>query len=515
MSIADWLYRDYVVRAFNQDKPYDRFLTEQLAGDEVVDWRAAPRYTPEILDCLIATGYLRTTPDYTHADMSGGRLRYCYDTAARVVENVSTGVLGLTMGCARCHTHKFEPIPHQDYYRLMAVFTTAYNFDDWLRPAQRCLPAIPQAEQDKIARFNGERDAQVAHRKKELDELRHLPAERLTAAQKARCAALESEMAGLKNSRRTFTRIQALWDMGKPPTVHQLLRGSADTPGPAVEPGFVTVLCTTGRSGMVRPPDVKGGSSGRRLAFAHWLTSRDHPLTARVLVNRVWRHHFGKGIVATPENFGHSGSPPTHRELLDWLATDFMEHGWSIKRLHRMLLTSTAYRQSAHWPADAPGVAADPDNELLWRMNLRRLEAEVLRDAVLAVSGKVDLTMGGPPVPVDTHPDGLVTVSEKGPSPTSKWRRSLYIYSPRRSRGLVLSFFEVFDFPDIAINCTGRVNSTTPLQSLALTNSAFMLEQADNFAHRAARLPPARRPPIRSRPPFCSRSAANRPRLSD
>jgi mono/diheme cytochrome c family protein len=485
LSVADWLYRDYVVRSLNQDKPYDRFLTEQLAGDEIVDWRTAGKYTPEILDDLIATGYLRTTPDYTNVDMSGGRLRYCYDTAARVVENVATGVLGLTMGCVRCHTHKFEPIPHQDYYRLMAVFTTAYNFDDWLRPAQRCLPAVPKAEQDEIDRFNAQIDAQVAHRQKELDKLRRLAPERLAAAQKARQAALESEIANLNKSRRTYTRIQALWDVGKPPAVHQLLRGSADTPGPVVEPGFVTVLCPTGRSGIVRPPDVKGESSGRRLAFAHWLTSRDQPLTARVLVNRVWEHHFGKGIVATPENFGHSGSPPTHPELLDALAIDFMDHGWSIKRLHRLLMTSTAYRQSAHWPADAPGLAADPDNDLLWHMNLRRLEAEALRDAVLAVSGKLDLTMGGSPVPIETHPDGLVTISDKGSAPTSKWRRSLYVYSPRGSRGLMLSFFEVFDFPDMAINCTGRINSTTPLQSLTLINSAFMLEQANHFAQRA------------------------------
>jgi hypothetical protein len=192
--------------------------------------------------------------------------------------------------------------------------------------------------------------------------------------------------------------------------------------------------------------------------------------------------------VATPENFGHSGAPPTHPELLDWLAVDFMEHGWSVKRLHRLLMTSTAYRQSARRPTDGPAVAADPDNDLLWRMNLRRLEAEALRDAALAVSGKLDQTMGGSPVPVEARPDGLVTVSTKGPTPTSQWRRSLYVHTMRSAhpsgRAFMLSWFEVFDYPDMAINCTRRTNSTTPLQSLALTNSAFMLDQARHFAER-------------------------------
>jgi hypothetical protein len=213
------------------------------------------------------------------------------------------------------------------------------------------------------------------------------------------------------------------------------------------------------------------------------------------MVNRIWLHHFGRGIVATPENFGHSGTRPTHPELLDWLAVDFVEHGWSVKRLHRLMMTSTAYRQSAHRPAEgepSAGRAADSENELLWRMNLRRVEAEVLRDAVLAVSGKLDRTTCGPPVPVEMNPDGLVTVSEKGPTPTSKWRRSLYVKSLRGShplgQGFKLSMFEIFDYPEIVINCTHRTNSTTPLQSLALVNSKFMLEQARFFADRVRTL---------------------------
>jgi hypothetical protein len=209
------------------------------------------------------------------------------------------------------------------------------------------------------------------------------------------------------------------------------------------------------------------------------------------MVNRIWQHHFGRGIVATPENFGHSGAPPTHPELLDWLAVEFMEHGWSVKHLHRLMMTSTAYRQSARRPLEgepSAGSTADPENELLWRMNLRRMEAEVLRDAVLAVSDMLDRTTCGPPVPVEVNPDGLVTVSEKGPTPTSQWRRSLYVRSLRGShplgQGFKLSMFEIFDYPEIVINCTHRTNSTTPLQSLALVNSKFMMEQARYFADR-------------------------------
>jgi hypothetical protein len=542
VTFDDWLYRDYVVRAFNQDKPYDRFLTEQLAGDELGDWGAASKYTPEIVDPLIATGYLRTTPDWTHSVVEYPNYRY--DTLSRVVDNVSTGVLGLTMGCVRCHRHKFDPIPHEDYYRLMAVFATAYNPDEWLKPVDRYLADVPPAEKAQIDRHNAMVETRTAEIAKELDDLRaphrkqllaaklaNLPEvlradveaalataaasrneiqkylagkfeallavsdQELTAAfseaERATIAALGKESEALRASKRNFGRIQGLCDVGKPPSFYVLIRGDATTPGKPVEAGFPAVLCSPGRSSVERPPETTGNSSGRRLALAKWLTDRNHPLTARVMVNRIWQHHFGRGIVATPENFGHSGTPPTHPELLDWLAVEFMEHGWSVKRMHRLVMTSTAYRQSAHRPAeDEPSAArtADPDNELLWRMNLRRVEAEVLRDAVLAVSGKLDRTTGGAPIPVDLNPDGLVTVSDKGPTPTSKWRRSLYVRSLRGShplgQGFKLSMFEIFDYPEIVINCTHRTNSTTPLQSLALINSQFMLEQAKHFAER-------------------------------
>ncbi|MBI1918004.1 MAG: DUF1553 domain-containing protein [Planctomycetes bacterium] len=539
----DWRYRDYVVRSVNQDKPHNQFLLEQLAGDELVEWRSAVQYTPAILDALIATGYLRTTPDWTHSPEFPN---YRFDTLSRVVDNVSTGVLGLTLGCVRCHSHKFDPIPHEDYYRLMAVFATAYNPDHWLPPVDRYLADIPPADKAKMEQHNAKIETRKAEITKQLEGLRgpHRrklfagkieklpeviradvakalatpPAQRnevqrylasrfeallavsdkelmnsFSEAERVLATKWGTEFGSLLASKRSFGRIQGLCDVGKPPTLHELIRGDPSIPAKVVEAGFPSVLCPPGQSAAVRPPDTKAGSSGRRLALARWLTSRDHPLTARVMVNRIWQHHFGRGIVATPENFGHSGSPPTHPELLDWLAVDFRERGWSVKHLHRLIMTSTAYRQSAYWPAARGGresleLAADPENELLWRMNLRRVEAEVLRDAVLAVSGKLDRTMGGPPVPVQSNPDGLVTVSEKGPTPTSHWRRTLYLRSLRGShasgQGFKLSMLEIFDYPEMAINCTRRTNSATPLQSLALINSKFMMEQARYFAER-------------------------------
>ena len=423
----------------------------------------------------------------------------------------------------------------------MAIFATAYNPADWKRPIERFLPDVSPSDQDEIARAIAKIDAFVAQREQHLEDVRRPHRQRLFAdklrgvpellrddvkaaietpaekrdeverylakkfadslkvsaeelnhalgdSEKTLAASLEQQIAELKKSRPQFGRIQALWDVGQPPAIHELMRGNIETPGPEVSAGFVSVLCEAGKSAAVRPPDTMANSSGRRLAFARWLTSRDHPLTARVVVNRVWMHHFGKGIVPTPENFGHSGASPTHPQLLDWLAADFMEHGWRIKRLHKLIMTSTAYRQSSHRPAESDAQSADADNDLLWRMNLRRVEAEVLRDAVLSVSGKLNSTMGGPPIPLDANPDGLVTVSDKGTAPNGQWRRSMYLRALRGShpsgKGFMLSMFEVFDFPEIVINCTRRVNSTTPLQSLALVNSKFMMEQARYFAVR-------------------------------
>ena len=226
----------------------------------------------------------------------------------------------------------------------------------------------------------------------------------------------------------------------------------------------------------------QGGSSGRRLALARWLTARDHPLSARVVVNRIWQHHFGVGIVATPDNFGLKGERPSHPELLDWLAVDLIEHGWTLKRLHRLIMTSAVYRQSSRrFRTDEPsrGEAVDPANELLFRMPLRRLEAEAMRDAVLAVSGELRRTMGGPPTPLVSRADGLVLVSAENRA--AALRRSLYLFA---RRNYPVGLLDVFDFPIMALNCTRRPTTATPLQSLAALNSEFVQEHAVKLAER-------------------------------
>ncbi len=439
-----WRYRDYVVRALNEDRPFDRFLTEQLAGDEMDDWRSAPALTPPMREHLIATGFLRTSVDHT-TEMELDRPFERYQVLHDTIENLTTNLLGLTVACARCHDHKFDPISQVEYYRLLAVLKPVYNPEQWIQPQNRHLDDVAPG--------------------------------RTTAPPKGPKAA--------------SGKIQAAWEPGAPPPTYVFRRGNLMTPGAEVQPGVFAVLTEPGTPTTFPPPPAGAKSSGRRTAFARWLTAPEHPLTARVFVNRVWQHHFGEGIVATPDNFGRLGARPTHPELLDWLATEFVRGGWRVKDLHRLIVTSTAYRQSSAPRPDA--AAVDPSDQLLWRMRLRRLESEAVRDAILAVSGRLDRTFGGPPVPIEPHPDGMVVVPAKGlPTPTSGERRSIYLFA-RRNYNLTL--LNVFDQPVMATNCTRRVHSAVPLQSLTLLNDAVLLEQADHFAARviAAADSPGRR----------------------
>ncbi|HJT77801.1 MAG TPA: PSD1 and planctomycete cytochrome C domain-containing protein, partial [Gemmataceae bacterium] len=527
-----WRYRDYVVRSLNADKPYDRFLTEQLAGDEMDDWRSAPVFTPEMREHLIATGFLRTTVDHTFEDELNRpfeRYQVLHDT----IENVTTNLLGLTVACARCHDHKFDPIAQVEYYRLLAVLKPVYNPEAWIKPQNRHLDDVSPREKEAIERHNRDIDRQVAERNRKIVALRQpyerrlaaaklaavpeairadteaalaTPAEKRGAVQKylaaklgtllqvspgevtrslndpdrAAVTALEQQVAALKAQRQSVGTIQAAWEAGQgtaPPT-YLFRRGNLVTPGAEVQPALFAVLTDPGRPLLIGLPKPGAKSSGRRTAWARWLTRPDHPLTARVFVNRTWQRYFGEGIVATSDNFGHLGARPTHPKLLDWLATEFVSRGWKIKALHRLIVTSTVYRQSSTAgarPAGAPDPeAVDPGDQLLWRQRLRRLESEVIRDSVLAVSGTLDTSMGGPPVPITPLPDGLVVVPAQGlPTPTARWRRSLYLFS-RRNYNLTL--LNVFDQPVMATNCTRRITSAVPLQSLTLLNDAVMLE---------------------------------------
>ncbi len=479
-----WRYRDYVVRSFNEDKPWDRFITEQLAGDELADWRNAERFTPAMRDLLVATGYLRLVEDHTSEPQYGIEQRY--DVVFQLMDMTSTSLLGLTLECSRCHNHKYDPISQRDYYRLMACFEPAYNVRNWRKPQERFLADVSPKEKAAIDTNNAQVDRQISELKKKSSNPEPTK-ERTTAT-----ADFQKHIAELAARKRSYGTIQALWDVGPPPASRLLRRGNVHKPGALVQPGFVEVLCAPAdlqKDNTDLPKQIEAplSSSGRRLALARWLTSPQHPLTARVLVNRVWHHHFGRGIVATLGNFGRSGSPPTHPELLDWLAVDFMQHGWSLKRLHRQIMASTAYRQSARRPglvaqAFQPEKMpdADPDNKLLSRMNLRRLEAEIVRDAVLAVSGKLDRSQGGPPILITNPPSGVSEVKPE-PTPTSPDRRSLYLFA---RRVYPLKFLEVFDTPIMPVNCTQRTNSATVLQSLTFMNGAFVIDQAGYLAAR-------------------------------
>ena len=532
LSPGMWRYRDYVIDSFNADKPWDRFLTEQLAGDELYDWRNAEQFTPEMLETLIATGYLRTVLDATDEDISD-RPADRYDTLFALIDKVSRSAVGLTLSCARCHSHKFDPIPQRDYYRFLALLTAAYNPSDWIQPKKRLLYTVSPAEKERIDKHNKSVDSKVKNLTDQVEEiskpyqdalfetkLEQVPSpvredfrvafaakanertevqkdlfkkfgstvkvsdreilDKASAKHKNQLAQLRREIAEWKDDRTELERVQALWDGGTLPTIRLLQRGSVESPGPSVKPGFLSVLCSADEDCLATPSTNRvGDTTGYRLALAEWLTDPNHPLTARVIVNRVWQHHFGTGIVATPDNFGSNGSPPSHPALLDWLAVDFVKHGWKVKRLHKLIMLSAVYQQSSSRggnPASERAVIEDPDNRLLWRMPLRRLEAEALRDSILSVGGKLDVSLGGPPVKLDSRSDGLQVAAEQGAH-----RRSVYM-TARRTWSL--TFMGTFDFPNIDTTCTRRAPSATPLQSLTLMNSDFVFENAGAVARR-------------------------------
>jgi hypothetical protein len=530
-----WKYRDYIVRSLNADKPFDRFLTEQLAGDELVVWRTETRYTPDTFDALVATGFLRNVPDDTNEQELNRPLER-NEIVGRATESIASNLLGLTFNCARCHNHKYDPVTQEDYFRLVACLTPVYDPGRWKLPAERTLPDVPLTEARAIAAHNAKVDEQLAAIQAQVAAVRRAAEERMQATRYAalpevlradlRAAllapadqrtevqrylaaklgplvqvsppdvdgglapadrdalkTLAERSAALAAQKRSQGVIQAAWEDGIAPTPTRILRrGDWAAPLAAVEPGFPAVLCSRDLGKLTRPVETQGKSSGRRLALARWLTARDHPLTARVVVNRIWQHHFGVGIVATPDNFGVKGAPPTHPELLDWLAVDLVEHGWTLKRLHKLIMTSAVYRQSSRRAAagePARVETVDPGNDLLGRMALRRREAEAVRDAILAVSGRLNRRVGGSPTPLVSRPDGLILVDPSKSADAA--RRSLYIFA---RRNYPVGILNTFDFPIMALNCTRRPTTATPLQSLAALNSEFVQDQAVAFAAR-------------------------------
>ncbi len=534
-----WRYRDYVVNAFNSDKPYDRFLQEQLAGDELTDYWTAEAtldaLPDDVVEGIIATGYLRTAADPSRPDfktIKNAAAQYFYPTIFDTLQIVCSSTMGLTIQCARCHSHKFDPIPQTDYFRMEAILAPAYRPDDWIPQMNRRLQIATKKQKDAATKHNAQVDAAVKQLKDELaalkttftnrlfeDRLTKLPAEirddvkaalataadKRTAVQKyladkfqkslkptgkeldaalatyddfkTGTAGLNAKVAAEEARRRTFDEVRALYDTPGDVVTNVLLRGDPLVPGPQIQPGVISTLQTP--QPFEWSDRLSEKTSGRRLAFAKWLTQPQHPLTARVMVNRIWMHHFGRGIVATPDDFGVSGDPPSHPELLDWLATEFVRSGWSIKHIHRLILTSNTWRQRSRVSDEhrQAGVDADPDNHLLWRQRLRRLEAEPLRDSVLAVSGSLNGRMHGASQAVSRRKDGEVIVS----GGADQNRRSVYVQVLRLKPETML---QVFDQPTISVNCTQRSTSTVSTQALTILNSDSMVRAATAFAER-------------------------------
>jgi hypothetical protein len=393
-----WQYRDWVIQSLNDDKPFDRFVLEQLAGDELPDASDETR---------VATGFLRIG---TFDDEPNDPLKYKFEQLDDLIHATSTAFLAITLKCARCHDHKFDPIPQTDYYAMLNFFVGG-------KPAAGPLLAYTDAGPQS-------------------------------------------------------------------PTVQLLQGGDPTRPGATVAPGFLTMAVAVSRAVDPPPPDAK--TTGRRTQLARWITDPRNPLTARVIVNRLWQHHFGEGLVRTPDNFGTLSSPPSHPELLDYLAGKLVEGGWRLKRLHRLIMLSSAYQMDSTHPLEAEYSRADFANALCWRANRRRLESEPLRDAMLAVSGQLNGKIGGPSFFPPATKESLEGLSKKG----AEWGQSPFDEQCRRSvymmtkRSLLLPLMTTFDFSDTTQPCSQRNVSTVAPQALALLNNEFVHGQSGALAAR-------------------------------
>lgn len=519
-------FRDYVIRSLNADKPLDQFVLEQLAGDELVPkpWN---NLTAEQIDLLAATGFLRMGPDGT-ATGGGEEGQLSNQALADALKIASSALLGLTVGCAQCHDHRYDPIPQTDYFRLRAVFEPAFDPAHWRRPGQRLVSLYTDADRARASAIDAEVQAlstefeakqtrYVANAfEKELlklpEEVREAvrqahdaPADQRTPEQTALLASHPSvnispgvlyqyDEPADKELKADRARIDAkraekpvedfvsvLDELGaQPPATHVFHRGDYRQPLEEVQPGDLTICAPEGQ--QVQLAGVQGleHSSGRRTALArHWMSGR-HPLVGRVLANRIWLHHFGRGLVATPGDFGVLGTRPTHPELLDWLADELAQSGFSLKRMHKLIMMSSVYRQSSLGSAESEML--DDDNRLYSRFALRRLEAELVRDRILDASGTLQRALFGPPVHAVQDFVGQVVVPDDVP------RRGIYLEARRTSP---VSLLAAFDSPVMAVNCDRRTPSTNAPQALMLMNSEFVLKHAVLLAQRVRQSLPA------------------------
>ncbi|MCG8601689.1 MAG: PSD1 and planctomycete cytochrome C domain-containing protein [Verrucomicrobiales bacterium] len=545
-----WRYRDYVINAFNKDKPFDAFVREQLAGDEIAfrEKLHADSETDELkaryAELITATGFLRMAPDGTGA---ANTLLNQNQSITDTIKIVSTAMYGMTIQCAECHDHRYDPITQKDFYELRAVFQPGFDPKAWRRPSQRLVSLQTKEDKARAAEIEAEAKKIDAERLEKQQEFINIILELLlekcqesdreplrvafetpvkersdeqnallkanpnilklnagslylydTTYKKRHAATLKEYVEKAKEVRARKPvpdLVQAFAEVAKKPeaipATHLFFRGDPESPKDEVAPSDLDVLSGWRKTEL--PENVESlPTSGRRLALAEMLTDGEHPLLARVMVNRVWMHHFGRGLVKTVADFGHLGEKPSHPELLDYLATEFMKNGWSLKWLHREILASHTWRQKSQ--RDAHRDTIDPDNVLLSRQNKRRLEAETLRDSLLAVSGKLNDKLGGEPVPVMETEEGIVVIGidttdtagrQTGkyiPLNGEEYRKSIYV-QVRRSRPLEM--FAAFDAPTMAdANCAIRPVTTVSPQSLLLMNNIGMREYAQFFAGR-------------------------------
>ncbi len=492
-----WKYRDYVIRSLNDDKPYDQFILEQLAGDELDHVTA---------ETITATGYYRLG---VWDDEPADPLQAKYDDLDNIVTTTAQAFLGLTIGCARCHDHKIDPIPQANYYGLLAFFADVtpyamprrreakfHSLWDWSSPTvkkrreklaseQEELKAVKKKiEQQAIKKMASQlqRLTETSERKKVLDE--HLHRHLTDEEQLRRYEVLVKLIDETAASQSELPEPELILSLAKcephPDTMHVMSRGNPHTPGDPVEPHFPDLFGDPPPQIPTAPQDAR--SAGRRLVLARWIASPKNRLTSRVIVNRVWQHHFGRGIVRSSNNFGQLGTWPTHPELLDWLANWLVQHDWRLKSLHRLILTSNTYRMSSQ--SDPEGLANDPANDLFWRFDMRRLSAEEIRDAVLLTTGRLNDAMYGPSIYPKLSQEVLQTQSMPGlgwhtSEPWEASRRSVYIHI---KRSLIPPELANFDFPDPDSSCEARFNTTQAAQALNLLHGEFLQTHAAHLA---------------------------------
>ncbi len=454
-----WRYRDYVIESFNAGKPYDRFLQEQIAGDEM---------EPESRECQTASIFHRLGPVRRNAGNPEIALSR-NEVLTERTDIIGSAFLGLTIGCARCHNHKLEPILQKDYYQLQAYFSSTEEHNIVLASAEE------QKVWDEKSKLHNE-------------ELKKLRAQVKTAQGDDRVKLtrqieeLEDQLPpALPTIPATFN------DFAKTTEIHILKRGIWENKLDKVGPRPPSLLCSEGE------PELGADVHNPRTHLAHWLVDPKNPLTARVIVNRLWQQHFGTGLVKTVNDFGTHGDRPSHPELLDWLAATLMENGWHLKAIHRLILLSNTYQQASRSEREPEFARADPENRLLWRFNRRRLSAEEIRDAMLAVSGRLNPKSGGPSVMVPVEED-LTRLLYKpsqwktSSDPRENDRRSVYLMAKRNLR---LPFMDTFDAPALLTSCARRESSTHPPQALEMLNGKFSNDMAESFAERLRKESPA------------------------